>query len=205
MQTQAGPRSYLHNAVHDFWARQAWSRMPFMVTQFSLGKIAVMLRPGNRPAGRRTASWRIAMFIATLGFILRALVPLGFMPDARAMQAGHIELTLCSPAMAKSSARSVSMLLSADAADARSSSPAASAGTYRLTLGPTEHSSESLAQQVDCPFALMAAQGLLGTPEVSIAFAPAAHPPRISQLQDSVLALPTLGPPLGSRAPPAIA
>lgn len=178
--------------------------MPFMVTQLSLGKIAVMSRPGNRPAAPRTASWRIAMFVAMLGFVLRALVPLGFMPDARAMQAGHIELTLCSPGMAASSARSVSMLLSSAATDAKSSSPAASAGTYRLTLGATEHS-ESLAQQVDCPFALMAAQGVMGQQEVSLSFAPTAHPSPISQGQDSVLALPTLGPPLGSRAPPAIA
>lgn len=176
-----------------------------MVTQLSLGKIAVMSRPGNRPAMRRTASWRIAMLVAMLGFVLRALVPLGFMPDARAMQAGHIELTLCSPGMATSSARSVSMLLSSATTDARSSFPAASAGTYRLTLAPTEHSSESLAQPVDCPFALMAAQSVMGPQEVSLAFVPAAHPSPISQVQDSVLALPTLGPPLGSRAPPAIA
>ena len=175
-----------------------------MVTQLSLGKIAVMSRPGNRPAARRTASWQIAMFVAMLGFVLRALVPLGFMPDAHAMQAGHIELTLCSPGMATSSARSVSMLLSADAAEAKSSSAAGSAGTYRLTLGATEHSSESFAQQGDCPFALMAAHGLMGPPEVSLAFAPTAHPSYISQVQDSVLALPTYGPPLGSRAPPDI-
>ncbi len=179
--------------------------MPFMVTQFSLGKIAVMSRPGNRPTARRTASWRIAMFVATVGFVLRALVPLGFMPDARAMQAGHIELTLCSPGMAASSARSVSMLLSADAADARSSSPAASAGTYRLALGSTEHSSESLAQQVDCPFALMAAQGLMGPSEVCTAFASIAHVSRMPGVQDSFLSLPALGSPLGSRAPPVIA
>jgi hypothetical protein len=179
--------------------------MPFMVTQFSLGKIAVTSRPGNRPAARRAASWRLAMFAAMLGFMLRALVPLGFMPDARAMQAGHIELTLCSPGIAASSGRSVSMLLSANAADAGSLSPAASVGTYRLTLDPTEHSSESLAQQGDCPFALMAAQGLMVPPEVSLAFAPTTHPHRISRVQASFLALPTVGPPLGSRAPPAIA
>ena len=176
-----------------------------MVTQLSLGNIVGTSRPGNRPAVRRTASWRIAMFVAVLGFVLRALIPLGFMPDARAMQAGHIELTLCSPGMVTGSARSLSMLPSADAANATSSSPAASAGNYRLTLGPTEHSSESLVQQGDCAFALMAAQGLLGSPEVSLVFAPAAHPSRLSRVPDSFLASPTLGSPLGSRAPPATA
>ena len=179
--------------------------MPFMITQLSLGNIAVTSCAGNRLAARRTASWRIAMVVAMLGFVLRALVPLGFMPDARTMQAGHIELTLCSPSMAAGSARSVSMLLSADAENATSSPPGASAGTYRLTLGQDEHSSESFAQQVDCPFALMAAQGLIGPPEVGIAFAPAAYLPSIPGIQDSFLALPTLGSPLGSRAPPAIA
>ena len=176
--------------------------MPFMVTLFSLGNIVGKSRPGNRTAVRRRAPWRIAMLVAMLGFVLRALIPLGFMPDARAMQAGHIELILCSPGMTANSARSVSMLLSADAG---SSSPATSADTYRLTLGPTEHSSESLAQQADCPFALMAAQGLMGPAEVSTVLAPTEHVPHIAVVQDSFLAWPTLGSPLGSRAPPVIA
>lgn len=181
--------------------------MPFMVTQLPLGNIVGTSRPGNRRAARRTASWRIAMFAAVLGFVLRALIPLGFMPDARALQAGHIELTLCSPGTAGSSARSVSVLLSTDAAQATPS--VSSAGTYRLTLsptlGPTEHSSESLAQHADCPFALMAAQGLMGSPKVSLAVAPTVHPTRIPSVQDSFPASPTPGSPLGSRAPPFIA
>ncbi|QEI08145.1 hypothetical protein FXN63_21595 [Pigmentiphaga aceris] len=185
-----------------------------MVTPHSvplpLGNIASTSRPGNRPAVRRAVSWHVALVVAMLGFVLRALVPVGFMPDAQAMQVGHIELTLCSPNAP--GARAISILLAPDAADASLPSgwsaalPGAdSTSPYPLTDKALGHPSDSHADATDCPFALMAAQGVIGSAEIGFVQTAAVHIPHVSLVQGAVLALPVLGPPLGSRAPPAIA
>lgn len=126
------------------------------------------------------------MLLAALGFVLRALVPVGFMPDAQALQNGHIELTLCSPGSA-AVGRSISLsLLSDDSRD-------------------TSHPAGSLATPGECPFGLMSAQAVIVPPAIGVAAVASASFPRSRPLAPRVASLPVQGPPLGSRAPPAVA
>jgi hypothetical protein len=171
----------------------AWSRIPVMTTPPTLRKPA--RRSGVRPARRHVASWHIALFVAALGFVLRALVPAGFMPDAHALQAGHIELTLCSPGKMS---KSVTM----DWSDADSTAPAffGSAGS----IAAPAHPDESLAA-TDCPFSLMTAQGIITPPGVAVVAVAASFSPAAPVAPVASPSVPADGPPLGSRAPPAVA
>jgi hypothetical protein len=160
---------------------------------------------GARPVRRRFAFWHLGMVIAALGFVLRALVPAGFMPDARALQVGQIELTLCSPLSAAGSARAVTITWSPAATGSDERFAETHLFAAATAAGLPDHPDESLAGPAGCPFSLMAAQGVIAPPDVSVVptvtpFAPGArqHPP-------ASLALPAQGPPLGSRAPPAAA
>ena len=153
-------------------------------------------RSGLRPARRHVASWYIVLFVAALGFVLRAVVPAGFMPDAPALQAGHIELRLCSPGKM---GRSVVIDWSANdevAADLIAS-PAL------VDESASSQPGGSLASPADCPFSLMAAQGILAPPDAAVLTATASLSTAAPLTQPASPSWPAEGPPLGSRAPPA--
>jgi len=137
----------------------------------------------------------MAVVIAALGFVLRALVPAGFMPDASALQAGHIELTLCSPGGA--SARAVTVDWSPPSRMTPSADAPASAAS--------DHPNDPLADGTECPFSLIAAQGIIAPPELAVAMVAAPFAPVAEHHAPLALALPAQGPPLGSRAPPTAA
>lgn len=107
----------------------------------------------------------------------RAVLPAGFMPDAAAAREGKLVLTLCTG----------------------SGIPA----TVLLDLnGDADHDPANDNAGADCPFCLMASPGLPPDAETTVAAhdAPArALPPAAYR---AAPALPALGPPLGSRAPP---
>jgi hypothetical protein len=179
-------------------------------------KTAELSKTTGSTARTRRAAWHIAVLVAALGFVLRALVPLGFMPDARALQGGHIELTLCSPGSA-GGGRTVSLSLSSANMNAPSvtlprarlrADTSADATTDFASLAGNSadsHPDGSLAGTADCPFGLMAAQASIVPPAVGITAAAVVEITTLRLLAPRLASVETRGPPLGSRAPPAAA
>lgn len=122
------------------------------------------------------------LWLALLALALRALVPSGYMPDARALHDGRLEVTFCSAA---GNLSVLSVALSPDKA------------------GKAGHDAAGTGAQ--CPFGLLAhvapapSSALTPILPTAAAEAPAAPPHR------AVPAQPAQGPPLGSRAPPLLA
>ena len=53
----------------------------------------------NAPPSNRTATrGRLVLWLALMALLLRALVPAGYMPDTRALDAGRFEVTFCTAA-----------------------------------------------------------------------------------------------------------
>jgi len=127
----------------------------------------------------RGTIWRtIARLVVGL-FLLRAIVPTGFMPDLAALHDGRIEITLCTIEGLKTVAVDL-----ADRTDGKNPSD-------------KEIASHSL-----CPFGSVTAQSL-ALPTAS-ALSVNSDPVSLDVVSASFAFLlsPTQGPPLGSRAPP---
>jgi len=123
---------------------------------------------------------RGVLWLAFLAILLRALVPTGYMPDARALHDGRLEVTFCS------AAGDLSTLKIALSPDGK--------------RGGAGHSSADTGAQ--CPFGLLAhvtPAPAAQTAPLALAVSRAAPfpPARVA-----VPAQPAQGPPLGSRAPP---
>lgn len=125
---------------------------------------------------------RGVLWLAFLAILLRALVPTGYMPDARALHDGRLEVTFCSAA--------------------------GDLATLKIALSPDDkrggagHSSADTGAQ--CPFGLLAhvtPAPAAQTAPLALAVSRAAPfpPARVA-----VPVQPAQGPPLGSRAPPFI-
>lgn len=123
---------------------------------------------------------RGVLWLAFLAILLRALVPTGYMPDARALHDGRLEVTFCS------AAGDLSTLKIALSPDGK--------------RGGAGHSSADTGAQ--CPFGLLAhvtPAPAAQTAPLALAVSRAAPfpPARVA-----VPVQPAQGPPLGSRAPP---
>lgn len=122
------------------------------------------------------------LWLALLALALRALVPAGYMPDARALHDGRLEVTFCSAAGGLSS---LSVALPSDSG------------------GQTGHDAAGTGAQ--CPFGMLAhiapAAAAAPAPIVLTAGPPAQLPSDHRVLPPQ----PAQGPPLGSRAPPPLA
>lgn len=123
---------------------------------------------------------RGVLWLAFLAILLRALVPTGYMPDARALHDGRLEVTFCS------AAGDLSTLKIALSPDGK--------------RGGAGHSSADTGAQ--CPFGLLAhvtPAPAAQTAPLALAISRAAPfpPARVA-----VPVQPAQGPPLGSRAPP---
>lgn len=138
------------------------------------------LHPLGRAARARGVLW-----LALLALVLRALVPTGYMPDARALHDGRLEVTFCSAAGDLST---FSLALA---------SPQAGGDA------PAGHDGAKTGAQ--CPFGLLAHVVPAPTPALTPILLPAGRyvppPPAYRALP----ALAAHGPPLGSRAPPSLA
>ncbi|WP_454696172.1 DUF2946 family protein [Achromobacter aegrifaciens] len=125
---------------------------------------------------------RGVLWLALLALALRALVPAGYMPDARALHDGRLEVTFCSAA------------------------GDLSALTLALSPGDKNKAGHDTAEAgALCPFGLLAhvapAPGSALTPLLLAASRHALPAPA----RDAPPAQTASGPPLGSRAPPLLA
>lgn len=131
---------------------------------------------------RRALRAHGVLWLALLALALRALVPAGYMPDARALHDGRLQVTFCSAAGGLSA---LSVALSPDGS--------ASAGHDAADTG------------AQCPFGLLAHVAPATAPaSTPVLLARSASVPRAV----TALVLPTQaarGPPVGSRAPPSLA
>ncbi|MGE4437004.1 DUF2946 family protein [Achromobacter sp.] len=142
-----------------------------------------MSAPIRPPRTRNALSVRVVLWLAFLAVLLRAAVPQGYMPDARALHDGRIEVTFCS------------------AAGDLSSLQLALSPAGRHDAGSGSHSGADTGAQ--CPFGLLAHL----TPAPASFLAPlalaAAGPALLRAPVPLALPVqPAQGPPLGSRAPP---
>lgn len=133
----------------------------------------------GRTTSRSSVGRQLLLWLTVAAFVCRAFLPVGFMPDAKALQDGKLVLTLCT----------------------------AGGGTAFTTLDLSDDSDSPAGQKLspadNCPFGLLAAQAMI--PAMPVLVLPGAMP---RELPSTVYftALPPLaahGPPLGSRAPPA--
>ncbi|MGE8658085.1 MAG: DUF2946 family protein [Achromobacter sp.] len=141
--------------------------------------MSALIRP---PRTRGALRARGVLWLAFLALLLRAVVPSGYMPDARALHDGRVEVTFCSAA--------------------------GDLSTLRLALSPGgkgdagsgAHTNADTGAQ--CPFGLLAhvtpAPASHATPLALTGDRPAPTAPAPQALPVQ----PAQGPPLGSRAPP---
>lgn len=119
--------------------------------------------------------------LALLAFVLRALVPMGFMPGMDAHHGHQVVLMLCNPAGEESA---VTMDLGDELAQA------------------TDHTQDQGMSAQHCPYCLASAQAMLPTADIVLHVASLA----VSDVPLAVYTGPSpisaQGPPLGSRAPP---
>ncbi|WP_420564818.1 DUF2946 family protein [Thalassobaculum sp.] len=143
-----------------------------------IGHINVMDLAGI-PIGRLSARRAIAWSVLAL-VMLRAAIPVGFMPDLDALADGRIEIVICTPGGLKTIA------VPADGAAA---------------TGAEERSSSDAAAY-ECPFDAVVSQAVLladPAPDLRRVLEPAESR---QSLERETLVARYSGPPLGSRAPP---
>lgn len=134
---------------------------------------------GGNTFGGMSARGLIAWMLLVL-VLLRAAIPVGFMPDLQALRDGRIEIVICTPSGLKSIA------VPADVAAPVVSEDGSSNGTVAH----------------ECPFDAVISQAILPADPVADVerSAHTADGPR--NPASTTFAIRSLGPPLGSRAPP---
>lgn len=140
----------------------------------------VMSVQRHRSPAKNGIAWQILFCLAILSFLCRSLVPAGYMPDKADEQNGFFSVTLCAPGGTPST---IWMSLTGQADPPLSN----------------EH-----ADIQKCPYALVLSQVALPSADMANLDVPMDHPPLLLVHRNQTLPpLPALGPPLGSRAPPA--
>jgi len=128
----------------------------------------------------RHPAFRALLYLLVLATCFRALVPVGYMPDAGALRQGRLEISFCSAA------------------------GGAPTVLQALIDAPRqgEHSDDAAAQE--CPFWMVMQQALDLPAMPDVAALPAMPRERPDTPRSFTLPpLPPAGPPLGPRAPPA--
>jgi len=119
--------------------------------------------------------------LALLAFVLRALVPMGFMPGMDAHHGNQVVLMLCNPAGEES--------------------------TFTLDLDDelaqaADHTQDEGMSAQHCPYCLASAQAMLPTADIVLHVASVAASDVPLAVYTGPLPISAQGPPLGSRAPP---
>ncbi|MFD4841320.1 DUF2946 family protein [Achromobacter sp. NPDC058515] len=131
---------------------------------------------------RRALRARGVLWLALLALALRALVPAGYMPDARALHDGRLEVTFCSAAGDLST---LSVALSPEGG------------------GKAGHDAADTGAQ--CPFGLLAHVAPAPAPALAPILVSAGRRTTLPPVYRALPPQPAQGPPLGSRAPPSLA
>ncbi len=125
---------------------------------------------------------RGVLWLALLALALRALVPAGYMPDARALHDGRLEVTFCSAA--------------------------GDLSALALALSPGDKNKaghETAEAGALCPFGLLAHVAPAPAPALTPLLLAAGRHALPAPARDAPPVRTASGPPLGSRAPPFLA
>lgn len=123
---------------------------------------------------------RIALCLLFMALVVRGLIPVGYMPDARALSDGRFAITFCV-------------------------TPGTPAPVLASLLGNENPYSNDIQTANDCPFGLLSYQALASPLGSAINVLPVVFS-AVQAFSFNNTALPVVGargPPLGSRAPPA--
>ncbi|QEI07686.1 DUF2946 domain-containing protein [Pigmentiphaga aceris] len=122
--------------------------------------------------------------LALLAFVLRALMPMGFMPGMDAHHGNQVVLMLCNPA-------GVETAFVLDIGDSHAQADAAST-----------QDDQGMSMQ-NCPFCMATSQAMLPTADIVLHVASLATSDVPVAVYVGPSPITAQGPPLGSRAPPA--
>lgn len=131
----------------------------------------------------KAISWRAqAVLLLLLALVLRASIPVGYMPHTGALRDGRIEITFCTTAGNEANV------------------PRTLAGLF---ADNDEHHKNALSG-TDCPFGILTHQALNapGLSTMAVALSTAPSRPVVFFDNKALPALGAQGPPVGSRAPP---
>lgn len=137
---------------------------------------------------RPSQAWRFIYRLTLVAFILRALVPVGFMPDPEALRDGRLALMLCAAGSPLRAPLHASQQVAHEAAghdtDAR------------------HHPDDSNLAGADCPFGVLLVQALVPTSSDAAQVVPPVVRELVRQPQRNLSPLPAPGLSLGPRGPP---
>ncbi|MBV7501293.1 MULTISPECIES: DUF2946 family protein [Achromobacter] len=145
------------------------------------------------PSSRPVCAATLVRLLLLLLLVVRAFVPVGYMPDAQALKQGRLELGFCA----------------AGGGVFPGMSGRADAHTAHTDSSHDHHEHHDSSQHVgagqECPFGLSAHPALLVPPTVALVPALLGWWVQAPRLTDSPRPpMPAAGPPLGQRAPPRI-
>ena len=135
-----------------------------------------MSRPPSRLATGSHA--RFLLCLLALATVLRALVPVGYMPDAAALRQGRLQISFCSAAGGPPSVMTALM-------DARAPSPAMSGMSAMSGPHDGEYAGQANDAAQECPFWMVAHQTLDLPPLPQLPALPAAAVARSRRLRRS--------------------
>lgn len=132
----------------------------------------------------KVINWRAqaVLCLLLLAIVLRASIPIGYMPHTGALRDGRIEITFCTTAGNEANVPSTLAGLFAD---------------------DNEHNNNALSG-TDCPFGILIHQalGIPGPSAIAMPLSAARSIPAVFFDNQALPALGAQGPPVGSRAPP---
>ena len=129
--------------------------------------------------------WRSVARVVIALFLLRAMIPVGFMPDLKALQDGRVEITLCT-------ADGLKTVLAESPGHSKDSGQDRSSDSNKPVAG--DH----------CPFGSVATQAVALAAAGTATSATDAYVGPVFPAFDPSPRDVAQGPPLGSRAPPAV-
>ncbi len=154
------------------------------------------------PPPRIACAATLARLLLLLLLAARAFVPVGYMPDAQALQQGRLALGFCA------AGGGVFPGLAAPAGQASHADPHHGSHIHEGHGGPAGHDGQAgqsghIGAGQECPFGLLTHQALLPSPALALAPVLLRGVVEAPPLSDSPRPpMPAAGPPLGQRAPP---
>ncbi len=123
--------------------------------------------------------WQFFFCLTIVSFLCRAVIPVGYMPDASGGRDSKVYITLCTEG----------------------------GGVTTLLMNLDGETGQSAADDhldhQECPFGIVASQTMMPGDAVAVLAGVVAHrPASLAHRNHALPPLPSLGPPLGSRAPP---
>lgn len=162
-----------------------------------------MLAPFTRRRQRSSSAYTPLLWLLAAAFMLRALLPTGYMPDYNALKRGDLAIAFC-PANGTLTAIPLDGKLTAKPLDGKLTAMHLDGAPTAIPLDGTlpAHGPDGDATYAHCPFGALKQLALIGPPAPSNSATPVVLPFALAALKPEYIPLQVAGPPLGSQAPP---